>query len=223
LRAEKKAYARVHEAHEKTRQEFEELKRVVVGFSSPSATLGPNMDTDRVSPTLPPSLTQPPSPTLPPTLSLLPSPTLPPSPTQPSSPTVAPKDSVLVESIDTDTPEPSVSMQERSPTCEVSNVESALPIAKRVRKASRTCQPSLLQISPYVNPLKKVYQSRKRARSHPLDEEDRANKVDSADVGEGTIVGCSLHAGVLMTSPIRTDAGIDDIAGSSEAPGTPTV
>ena len=136
---------------------------------------------------------------------------------------MAPRDSLLVESTDTDTPEPSVSMQAKSPAREVSDVESAPPIAKRVRKDPRTRHPSLLHISPYVNPLKKVYQLRKRERSHPLDEEDRANEVDLADIEEGTVVGCSLQASVPMTSPMHINAGTDDTAGSNEAPGSPIV
>jgi len=90
-----------------------------------------------------------------------------------------------VESTDTDTPEPSVSLQGRtSPAHEMSDVDSASPIAKRVRNDPRTRHPLMLQISPYVNPVTKVYKSRKRARSHPLHEEDPAEKVEGDRGGQ---------------------------------------
>jgi len=84
-----------------------------------------------------------------------------------------------VESTDTDTLESPVSWQGRtSPAHEVSDVESASPIAKRVRNDPRTHHPSVLQISPYVISVTKVYKSRERARSHPLHEEDPMEKVE---------------------------------------------
>ena len=126
---EKEAHARTREAHDRTRQELDELRRVVAGLSGPSATMGPDMGTDPVSPTLPSS------------------PTLPPSPTVPR------KESVLVESTDTDTPEPSVSLQGRtSPAHKLSDVESASRIAKQVRNDPHTRHPLMLRISLYVNP-----------------------------------------------------------------------
>jgi len=81
LRAKKEAHARMREAHDRTCQELDKLKRVVAGLSGPNATVGPDMDMDQVSPTLP------------------------------SSPTVPCTKIELVKSIDTDTPEPSVSLQ----------------------------------------------------------------------------------------------------------------
>ena len=59
-------------------------------------------------------------------------------------------------------------------THEESDVESASSIAKRVTNNPRTRHPSLLQISPYVNPITKVYKTRRRARSHPLHDDDLA-------------------------------------------------
>ena len=123
--------------------------------------MGPNMGTDPVSPTLSSS------------------------PTLPSSPTVPRRENVLVESRDIDTLEPSVSLQAcTSPAHEVSDVESASPIAKRVRNDPRTRHPSMLQISPYLNLVTKVYKSRKHAISHPLDEEDLVEKVEGDRGGQ---------------------------------------
>jgi len=53
LHAEKEAHTRMHEAHDRTRQELDELKRVMAGLSRSSATVGPDMGMDPVSPTLP--------------------------------------------------------------------------------------------------------------------------------------------------------------------------
>ena len=93
----------------------------MAGLSGPNATVGPNMDMDRVSLTLPSS------------------------PTLPSSATVPRMETVIVESTDTDTPGPSVSLQGgTTPSHEVSDVESASPIAKQVRNEPHTRHPSLL-------------------------------------------------------------------------------
>jgi len=87
------------EAHTRTRQELDELKRVLVGLSDQNATVEPDMD--RVSPTLP------------------------------SSPTVPCPGNVLVESTETDTPVPSVSLQGCTGAgSEELEAESASPIAK---------------------------------------------------------------------------------------------
>jgi len=154
LRAEKdahartrEAHARTREAHERTLQELEELKRVMERLSAPTETVGANIGMEPVSPTLP-------------SVAAL-----------PSSPTVPGMESVLVESTDTETPEPLVSLRGcRSPSQGVSDADSASPIAKRVRNEPRTWHPSMLQISPYVNPVIKVYKSRKQAEAHPVTE-----------------------------------------------------
>ena len=154
LRAEKdahartrEAYARAREAHERTLQELQELKRVVEGLSAPTETVGANIGMEPVSGTVPSDAGLP------------------------SSPTVPGMESVLVESTDTETPEPSVSLRGcRSPSQDESDADSASPIAKRVRNEPRTRHPSMLQISPYVNPVIKVYKSRKQAEAHPVTE-----------------------------------------------------
>ena len=62
---------------------------------------------------------------------------------------------------------------EANATDEAIVVESASPIAKQVRNDPCTRQPSMLQISPYVNPETKVYNLRKCARSPvPQQEEE---------------------------------------------------
>jgi len=107
------------EARTRTRQELEELKRVVAGMSG----LKPIVEraSDRLLPTVP------------------------------STGTVA------VKTTDTDTPEPSVSVEGgRSATNQPTEVESASPIAKRVRNDPRTRHPSILQTFPYVNPVTHV-------------------------------------------------------------------
>jgi len=71
-----------------------------------------------------------------------------------------------------------------SPVQEESDVESASPIAKRVRNESRTWHPSLLQISPYVNLVTKVYKSRKRETTHPVNEAPRAEKMEGDRGGD---------------------------------------
>ena len=55
-----------------------------------------------------------------------------------------------------------------------------------MRNDPRTRHPSLLQISPYVNLITEVYKSKKRARSHPLHEEDPTEKVEGT--GEGNLL-----------------------------------
>ena len=130
------------QAHTRTRQELDELKRVLVGLSDQNAIVEPDMD--RVSPTLP------------------------------SSPTVPCPGNMLLELTETDIPVPSVSLQGCTGTgSEELEVESASPITKRVRNDPRMRHPSVLYISPYVNPITKVYKSRKRTRSpvHPLNDE----------------------------------------------------
>ena len=113
------------------------------------------------------------------------SPIVPPDPGLPSSPTVPRMESVVVESTDTDTPEPSVSLRGcMSPAQEVSDVDSASPIAKRVRNEPRMRHPSLLQISPYVNPVTKVYKSRKRETTHPVNEASRADNMQGERGGD---------------------------------------
>jgi len=73
---------------------------------------------------------------------------------------------ILVETIDTDMPEQFVSgTVEATASDEATVMESASPIAKQVRNDPRMRQPSMLQISSYVNPKTKVYKSRKCARS----------------------------------------------------------
>ena len=134
---------------------------MVEGLSGRPATVGPDIVMDPVSPSLPSSLALP------------------------SSPTVPRMESVVVESTDTDTPEPSVSLRGcMSPAQEVSDVDSASPIAKRVRNEPRTRHPSLLQISPYVNPVTKVYKSRKRETTHPVNEASRADNMQGDRGGD---------------------------------------
>ena len=169
LRAEKDAHARTREAHERTCQELDDLKRLVAGLSGRTAEVGPDIDMALLS-------------------SIVSS-----DPGLPSSPSVPRRESVVVESTDTETPEPSVSVRGRmSPAQEESDVESASPIAKRVRNEPRTRHPSLLQISPYVNPVTKVYKSRKRETTHPVNEAPRAEKMEG-DRGGDPIQVCYCY------------------------------
>jgi len=71
-----------------------------------------------------------------------------------------------------------------SPVQEVSDVDSASPIAKRVRNEPRMRHPSLLQISPYVNPVTKVYKSRKRETAHPVTDAPVAETMEGDRGGE---------------------------------------
>jgi len=67
------------------------------------------------------------------------SPIVPSDPGLPSSPSVPRRESVVVGSTDTEKPEPSMSVRGRmSPAQEESDVESASPIAKRVRNKPRS-------------------------------------------------------------------------------------
>jgi len=174
LRAEKdahtrtrEAHARTREAHEQTRQELEESKRLVEGFSGWTTTLLPDMNIDALSARVPASPAGPSSPNL------------------PSSPTVPRTETVAVESTDTETPEPSVSVRGcMSPAEDMSNVDSGSPIAWRVRNEPRTRHPSLLQISPYVNPVTKVYKSRKRETAHPVTDAPVAQTMEGDRGGE---------------------------------------
>ena len=121
------------------------------------------------------------------------SPTVPSDARLPSSPTGRGMERVLVESTDTDTdtepPEPSLSLRGcRSHSEDESDADSSGPIAKRVRNEPRTRHPSMLQISPYVNPVTKVYKSRKQAESHPLTEAPAPATMEGQGGRDGTEV-----------------------------------
>jgi len=66
---------------------------------------------------------------------------------------------VPVHTNDSDTPEASVSVEGgTSATHQPTEAESASPIAKRVRNDPRTRHSSMLQTSPYVNPVTHIYE-----------------------------------------------------------------
>jgi len=84
------------------------------------------------------------------------------------SPAVPFTRTVVVETTDTNTPEPSMLMERgMSATNQPTEVESASPIARRVRNNPRTRHTFILQTSPYVNPVTHVYKSRKHPRCPP--------------------------------------------------------
>ena len=86
-----------------------------------------------------------------------------------------------------DTIEASVSLEEgTSVTHQPTEVESASPIAKQVRNDPRTRHPSMLQTSPYVNPITHVYNPRKRQRcpEHEPVVEPRPLKVEGDQGGQ---------------------------------------
>ena len=83
-----------------------------------------------------------------------------------------------MESTNTDTPEQSVAGKgEAIASDEATEVESASPNAKRSNNESPMCQPSMLQIFPYLNPRKKVHQTRKCARCPIAQQEDLPTSV----------------------------------------------
>jgi len=92
------------EAHARTQQDLEELKRLVAGPSGVDATMGANMD--RLTPVVPSTRT------------------------------------LLVESIDTDTPERSVKEDGMTATDEATMVKSASLNTKQVRNNSLMRHPS---------------------------------------------------------------------------------
>ena len=79
----------------------------------------------------------------------------------------------------------------KTQTHEESNVESASPIAKWVTNDPRMRHTSLLQISPYLNPVTKVNKTRRSARSHPLYDDDLAE--GEGDQGRQSTEVCNFY------------------------------
>ena len=96
------------------------------------------------------------------------------------SPTVPSTGTVPVYTTDSDTPQASISTEVgTSAEIQAEEDDSGSPIAKRVRNEPRTRHPSTSQISPYVNPVRQVYQTRKRRCCPPREEPEQTevNKV----------------------------------------------
>jgi len=138
----------------------------------------------------------------------------------PSPPSMA---TVSVHTIDSDTLKASVSVEGgTSTTHQPMEVESASPIAKRVRNDPSTQHPLMLQTSPYMNPVTHVYKTRKRRRCpvRELAEDLRALKVEGDQGGQPLAKGSGtpLLAGgtdAIMQSQIPQPCGTHPEPGPS--------